>query len=58
MIFESNRMHGVTLYEWKQYINYFDLYGRVTIRKLNYIRKTDAQATLLNFVKKNLGKNY
>jgi hypothetical protein len=39
MIFESNQMHGVSLYEWKQYINYFDLYGKVTLRKLNYIRK-------------------
>ena len=58
MVFESNQMHGVSIYDWKQYIRYFDLYGQVTIRKLNYIRKTEAQATLLSFMKKNLGRKY
>lgn len=51
-------MNGVSIYDWKQYITYFDLYGKVTLRKLNYIRKAEAQATLLQFMKKNLGKKY
>lgn len=51
-------MHGVCVYDWAQYINYFDLYGKVTLRKLNYIRKPEAQNTLLQFMKKNIGKKY
>lgn len=58
MVFECNQMHGVSIYDWKQYITYFDLYGKVTLRKLNYIRKAEAQTTLLTFMKKNLGKKY
>jgi hypothetical protein len=58
MVFECNQMHGVSIYDWKQYITYFDLYGKVSLRKLNYIRKTEAQATLLAFMKRNLGKKY
>lgn len=58
MIFESNQMYGVSIYDWKQYIQYFDLYQKITIRKLQYIKKADVQRELLNFVKKNLGKNY
>lgn len=58
MVFESNQMHGVSVYDWKQYISYFDLYGKVTLRKLQYVRKAEAQASLLKFVKKNLGKKY
>lgn len=58
MIFESNQMYGVSIYDWKQYIQYFDLYQKITIRKLQYIKKADVQRQLLNFVKKNLGKNY
>lgn len=26
MVFESNRLYGVSIYEWKQYIQFFDLY--------------------------------
>jgi len=51
-------MYGVSIYEWKQYIQFFDLYQRITIRKLDYIKKADVQRELLNFVKHNLGKNY
>lgn len=51
-------MHGVSLYDWKHYISYFNLYNKVTLRKLNYIRKAEAQANLLAFMKKNLGKKY
>ena len=51
-------MHGVSIYDWKQYITYFDLYSRVALRKLNYIRKEEAQTSLLHFMKKNLGKKY
>lgn len=58
MIFESNQMYGVSIYDWKQYIQYFDLYQKITIRKLDYIKKADVQRELLNFVRKNLGKNY
>ena len=58
MIFESNQMYGVSIYDWKQYIQYFDLYQKITIRKLDYIKKADVQREMLNFVKKNLGKNY
>lgn len=42
----------------KKYITYFDLYGKVTLRKLQYVRKAEAQASLLRFIKKNLGKKY
>jgi len=58
MVFESNQMHGVSVYDWKQYIQYFDLYRKVCFRKLNYIRKAEAQTALLSFIKKNLGKKY
>lgn len=51
-------MHGVSIYDWKQFITYFDLYTQVSFRKLNYIRKAEAQTALLNFIKKNLGKKY
>ena len=51
-------MHGVAIYDWKQYISYFNLYEQVTVRKLHYIRKPEAQNTLLKFVKKQLGKKY
>ena len=58
MVFEANQMHGVAIYDWKQYIAYFNLYEQVTVRKLHYIRKPEAQNTLLKFVKKQLGKKY
>jgi hypothetical protein len=48
----------VAIYDWKQYITYFNLYEQVTLRKLHYIRKPEAQNTLLQFVKKQLGKKY
>lgn len=51
-------MHGVSIYDWSQYITHFDLYKKVSYRKFNYIRKAEAQAALLNFIKKNLGKKY
>lgn len=51
-------MQGVSIYDWKQYVTYFDLYEKITVRKLHYIRKTEAQTTLLQFMKKNLGKKY
>lgn len=58
MVFQSNQMYGVSIYNWRQYIQYFDLYQKITIRKLEYIKKADVQRQLLTFVKKNLGKNY
>jgi hypothetical protein len=51
-------MYGVSIYNWRQYIQYFDLYQKITIRKLEYLKKADVQRELLSFVKKNLGKNY
>ena len=58
MVFESNQMHGVAVFEWNQYIRYFDLYEKVSLRKLHYIKKADLHYPLLGFVKRNLGKNY
>ena len=58
MVFESNQLYGVSIYNWRQYIQYFDLYQKITIRKLEYIKKADVQRELLTFVKKNLGKKY
>lgn len=58
MVFESNAIHGVAVFEWGQYIRYFDLYKKVTLRKLNYLRKPELHHSFLNFAKKNLGKNY
>lgn len=40
MVFESNQLYGVSIYDWNQYLRYFDLYERVTVRKLNYARKS------------------
>jgi len=36
-------MYGVSIYNWRQYIQYFDLYQKITIRKLEYIKKSDVQ---------------
>jgi hypothetical protein len=58
MVFESNQMYGVSVYDWRQYIQYFDLYQKITLRKLNYIKKADAQRQLLDFVKNTIGKKY
>ena len=58
MVFESNQLFGVSIYQWRQYLRYFDLYERVSIRKLNYARKSEIHHLLLKFVKKNLGKKY
>ncbi len=43
MIFESNQMYGVSIYDWKQYIQYFNLYEKIALRRLHYIKKLDAQ---------------
>jgi hypothetical protein len=58
MVFESNQMHGVSAYEWNQYIRYFNLYDKATLRKLHSIRKQEYHNSLLTFIKKNLGKKY
>jgi hypothetical protein len=58
MVFECNQMHGVAIYEWKQYITYFDLYGRVVLRKLQLEGKQDLQTKLIQFVRQNLGQKY
>ncbi len=36
-------MYGVSIYDWKQYVQYFNLYEKITLRKLHYIKKADAQ---------------
>lgn len=58
MVFESNPSHGVCMFKWNEFLYYFNLYERVTLRKLNYLRKAEAQLYLINFAKKNIGKNY
>jgi hypothetical protein len=58
MVFESNQAYGVSIYDWNQYIKYFNLYDKVTLRKLNSSRKSELHHSFLNFVKKNLGKKY
>ena len=39
-------------------MRYFDLYEKVTLRKLNFVRKNEMHHALLNFVKKNIGRKY
>jgi hypothetical protein len=39
MVFESNEMYGVSIFGWKEYVSFFNLYGKIALRKLNYIRK-------------------
>ena len=51
-------MHGVAIYDWKQYINYFDLYGKVALRRMHYVKKAEIQNKLIQFVRHNLGKKY
>lgn len=51
-------MYGVSIFSWKEYISYFNLYSKLVLRKLNYIRKAEAQESILKFIKKNLGKKY
>lgn len=58
IVFESNYTHGVAIYEWKKYVKNFDLFRKVTFRKLNYIRKAETQKILMEFLRKNLGKKY
>ena len=41
MVFESNQMYGVSIYDWRQYIQYFNLYEKISLRKLHYIKKLD-----------------
>ena len=58
MVFESNPSYGVCMFRWNEFLYYFNLYERVTLRKLNYLRKPEAQQSLMEFAKKNLGKKY
>ena len=58
MVFESNQMHGVAIYNWNQYINYFDLYGKVALRRLNFMRKAEIQPKLIQFARHNIGQKY
>lgn len=58
MVFESNQMHGVAIYNWNQYISYFDLYGKVALRRLNFMRKAEIQPKLIQFARHNIGQKY
>lgn len=58
MIFESNQMSGVALFEWNQYVRHFNLYDKITARKLISPRKAEFEHNLLKFVKINLGRKY
>jgi len=51
-------MHGVAVYNWNQYINYFDLYNKVALRRLNFMRKAEIQSKLTQFAKHNIGQKY
>lgn len=58
MVFESNPSYGVCLFGWHEFLLYFNLYQRITLRKLNFIRKYEAQQSLIEFAKRNLGRKY
>ena len=58
MVFQANQLHGVAIYDWPQYIAYFDLYGKVALRRLYYNKKEEVQPKLVQFVRHNLGKKY
>ena len=49
---------GVCLYDWKQYIRYFDRYEKVAFRKLYCSEREKKSKKLFEFVKKNKGKKY
>ena len=46
------------MFRWNEFLYFFNLYQKVTLRKLNYLRKPEAQQSLIQFAKKNLGKKY
>ncbi len=48
----------MSIFDWNQYIRFFNLYDKVTLRKLYSPRKQEMHHTLLSFVRKNLGKKY
>ena len=58
MVFESNPSYGVSMFKWYEYLLYFNLYQKINLRKLNYVRKAEVQQSLLRFAKKNLGRKY
>lgn len=39
MVFEANQGDGVALYKWRKFVKYFNLYKRITYRKLKTWRK-------------------
>lgn len=58
MVFECNMTTGVSLFEWNQFMRYFNLYEKVTYRKLVSARKAEIEHNLIKFVKVNLGRKY
>ena len=46
------------MFKWYEYLLYFNLYQKINLRKLNYVRKAEVQQSLLRFAKKNLGRKY
>lgn len=58
VVFETNQHSGVAMFEWHQYIKAFNLYQKVTYRRLVSHRKAEIEHDLLKFVKLNLGRKY
>lgn len=58
MVFESNMATGVSLFEWNQYVKHFNLYDKITYRKLVSPRKSELEHDLLKFAKMTLGRKY
>lgn len=39
MVFEANQGDGVAVYKWSKFVKYFNLYKKITYRKLRCLRK-------------------
>ena len=46
------------MFRWYEFILYFNLYQKVTLRKLNYLRKAEVQQSLIKVARNSLGKKY
>lgn len=58
MVFEANQGDGVALYRWGKFVRYFNLYKKITYRKLKTWRKKELHECFLKFAKKNMGKKF
>ena len=57
-IFEANEDDGVSVYDWKQYIQTFKDHKRFAWRKLVYPNKHQYDDKLKNLIKKYIGRSY